>query len=60
MIEGFVGVALMFIIYMLPWVVALCRGHRQTLAIFIGSLLLNWTGIAWVIMLIWSCMNEKK
>lgn len=60
MIASIFALAITICIYMLPWFIALFRGHRQTTAIFVGSLFLNWTGLAWVIMLIWSCMNEKK
>ncbi|QFR55999.1 hypothetical protein CPT_Muldoon_043 [Serratia phage Muldoon] len=57
MIEGLVGLAFAFVVYMLPWIVALARKHKQTTAIFVGSLFTNWTGIGWVIMLIWSVMK---
>ncbi|AHY25296.1 immunity to superinfection membrane protein [Serratia phage PS2] len=57
MIEGLVGLVVAFVVYMLPWVVALARKHKQTTAIFVGSLFTNWTGIGWVVMLIWSVMK---
>jgi hypothetical protein len=43
------------LIYFLPTVIALARGHLSTLAIFLLNLLLGWTLIGWLIALIWSC-----
>lgn len=38
----------------LPTLIALLRGHDNTFAIFLTNLLLGWTGIGWIIALIWS------
>jgi hypothetical protein len=43
------------LIYFLPTVIALARGHLSTLAIFLLNLFLGWTLLGWVIALIWSC-----
>ena len=43
------------LIYFLPTVIALARGHLSTLAIFLLNLFLGWTLIGWLIALIWSC-----
>ncbi len=43
--------------YFLPTIVAAARGHRQTLAIFILNLFLGWSGLGWVVALIWACTN---
>jgi hypothetical protein len=43
------------LIYFLPTVLALCRGHLSTFAIFLLNLLLGWTLLGWIIALIWSC-----
>ncbi|WP_300526753.1 superinfection immunity protein [Maricaulis sp.] len=43
-----------FIIGFLPTLIALLRGHDNTFAIFLTNLLLGWTGIGWIIALIWS------
>ena len=42
------------VIYFLPTIVALARGHLSTLAIFLLNLLLGWTLLGWLIALIWS------
>lgn len=55
--SGFFGV-LSFIISLailfLPFIIALVRRHKNTLAIFLLVLFLGWTFIGWVIALIWS------
>jgi hypothetical protein len=40
--------------YFLPGIVALARGHRNAFAIFVLNALLGWTGIGWIVVLIWS------
>jgi hypothetical protein len=46
------------LIYFLPTIVALSRGHLLALAIFFLDLFLGWTLIGWVIALIWSCTGN--
>ncbi len=48
-------------IYFLPNWVAIYRKHHQGTAIFITNLLTGWTGIGWLIALIWSftAVQEK-
>ena len=46
--------ALLASIYFAPWLIAWARGHHNTLAIFALTLLLGWTGLGWVVALIWS------
>ena len=43
------------LIYFLPSIIALARGHLSTLAIFLLNLFLGWTLLGWLIALIWSC-----
>lgn len=42
------------LVYFLPTVIALARGHHNGFAIFLTNLLLGWTMIGWLIALIWS------
>lgn len=42
------------IIFFLPALIALLRGHDNAFAIFLTNLLLGWTGIGWLVALIWS------
>lgn len=47
-----------FLIYFLPTIVALSRGHLSALAIFLLNLFLGWTLIGWLLALIWSCTGN--
>ena len=46
-------------IYFLPTFIAGVRSKRNTAAIFLLNLFLGWTGIGWIIALIWSVMHEE-
>jgi hypothetical protein len=48
-------VTFLFIIYLLPTWVAAARNHHQLAAIIVLNLLLGWSGLGWIIALIWSC-----
>ncbi len=54
LIVFFVMAAALFLFYFLPFVIALSRGHKNTVAIFMLTLLLGWTFLGWIIALIWS------
>ncbi|QPI13447.1 hypothetical protein [Salmonella phage vB_SalM_ABTNLsp5] len=57
---GFGSLAIMFIGYFLPWILALLRGTRSNVGIFFLNLLLGWTMIGWVVALIWAIVAERK
>jgi hypothetical protein len=46
------------LLYLLPTVVALIRGHLSALAILLLNPFLGWTLIGWIIALIWSCTGN--
>ena len=41
-------------VYFLPTIVALARSHHNAVAILLLNLFLGWTGIGWVLALIWA------
>ena len=45
---------LLFLLYMLPWMIAIMRGAFNTGGIFMTNLLLGWTVLFWIIALIWA------
>ena len=47
-------------IYFAPFVVALCRRHHQTLAIFTLDLFLGWTVVGWLAAIVWACTDVQK
>jgi len=46
------------LLYFLPTVIALVRGHLSGFAIFLLNLFFGWTLIGWLIALIWSCTGN--
>ena len=45
---------------LIPAMNAMLRGHNNTLAIAAVALFLGWTGIGWIVALIWSFTNDTK
>lgn len=45
-------------IYFIPTIVAFMRGHRNRVAILLTNLFLGWTGLGWIVALIWSVLND--
>lgn len=42
------------ILYFGPSLIAFYRNKRNTLAIFVGNILLGWNAILWMLLLVWS------
>jgi hypothetical protein len=53
------GVISLFI-YLLPGIIAYNKDRRNKLAIMWATIFLGWTGIGWVVALIWALTSEKK
>ena len=51
-------VALIAAAYLLPAIIAGYRGHASAGGIFVLNLLLGWSGIVWIIALIWALSNK--
>ena len=54
------AVALGLIAYLLPAILAGIRGHASAWGIFALNLLLGWSGIIWIIALIWALSNKGQ
>lgn len=52
------GFGIPFLLYFLPSLIALIRGKRDTLAIFLLNLFLGWSVIGWIVALIWAAKND--
>ena len=48
------------LIYLLPTIIAFSRGHASRWGIFATNLLLGWSGIIWLVALIWSLSNKGQ
>ena len=47
-------------LYLLPLWVAIFRRHKQAVAIFAITALTAWTGIGWLIALVWALIGSTK
>lgn len=55
--ENLIAVAVVLLIYFAPALVANARHHKNTGAIAALNLLIGWTGLGWVLALVWSLTN---
>ncbi|MBI4706869.1 MAG: superinfection immunity protein [Candidatus Omnitrophica bacterium] len=56
-IPGLLLVVSIVVLYFLPTLIAFLRNHKNKLAVFLLNLLLGWTGLGWVVSLVWSVMK---
>lgn len=47
-------------LYFLPFTVAYARRHNCAKTVFLMNLLLGWTGLGWIILLVWAFAGKKK
>ena len=47
-------------LYSLPFAIAYARRHKYTKTVFLLNLLLGWTGLGWIVLLIWAFAGKKK
>jgi len=59
-IEAFIVLGFLLLLYFLPTFVALVRQHRQHVAIAFVNLLTGWTLIGWVAALVWAATNAQS
>ncbi len=48
------------IVYFLPTIIAVATRKRQRLAIILLNIFGGWTGIGWLVALIWAAIKEKS
>lgn len=48
------------ICYFLPTIIALIGQRRSSLAIFMFNLLFGWTGVFWLITLVWALLGSRR
>ena len=52
-------IAVMIAGYFFPSIIAACRSHHNTLAIFLLNLFLGWSVLGWVGALVWAAMQVQ-
>lgn len=58
--EVFWFLALGMFLYLFPFFIAMLRGHNSAAAIFVLTLFVGWTGLGWLIALIWSLTGNVR
>jgi hypothetical protein len=48
------------LLYFIPAILALMRGHMSSTAIFALNLLLGWTAIGWIVALVWALTSNTR
>ncbi len=51
---AYLVMVLLWVVYFIPAVVAFLRAHQSKVAILTLNILLGWTGIGWIVALVWS------
>ena len=61
--ENFIAVLAILVIvvmYLLPWLIALMRGSKYTVAVGLLNLLAGWTVVGWVAAFVWSWFGKEE
>ena len=48
------------VVYLLPTIIAYSRAHHQRAAICLTNLFLGWSGLGWIVALIWSAAAVQQ
>ena len=58
-ISTVVFLAVLLAFYFLPYFIARAKNHPNRRAIFWVNLLLSWSGVGWIVALIWACARFR-
>jgi hypothetical protein len=58
--DGIIYLLLLLALYWLPTVIAVRRGHHNYWPITVVNLFTGWTGIGWVVALVWSVTAVRR
>jgi hypothetical protein len=53
-----IGLSILFVVYFLPTIIASAQQHKQLLAVFLLNFFGGWTGVAWLIALVWGATGK--
>lgn len=57
--KGILLLVISIILYLLPGIIASVRAHKNSTAIWVLTVILGWTGLGWVVALVWSFTNQN-
>lgn len=58
--EPIFGAIIVILIYFIPSIIAFNRDHSSKWGIFLTNLLFGWSGLGWIIALIWSASSKGQ
>jgi hypothetical protein len=47
-------------LYFVPFAIAYARRHKYTKTVFLLNLLFGWTGLGWIVLVVWAFAGQKK
>lgn len=56
--KGVILLVISIVLYLLPAIIASIRAHKNSTAIWVLTVILGWTGLGWVVALVWSFTNQ--
>lgn len=59
-LNGFVYLAVLLVLYLIPSVIAYRRWHRNFKPIFVLNIFLGWTFLGWLVCLVWSLSSNTQ
>lgn len=54
-----IGIAISVVVYFVPMMIAFYRRHESYTSIFMLNLFLGWTGVVWLVCLIWAIFGQR-
>ena len=60
MVVWLLGAILGLLIYFIPSIIAAARHHEHFLWVLILNIVLGWSGIAWIILMVWAILGERR
>jgi hypothetical protein len=56
---GLTALAVIFVVHFLPAFIAFYRKHPNRIPILLVNIFFGWTGLGWIVALIWSFTNPQ-
>ena len=59
-IVGTLALCAAIYLYFIPFAIAHARRHKYTKTVFLLNLLFGWTGLGWIVLVVWAFTGEKR
>ena len=58
-IVGTLALCAAIYLYFIPFAIAHARRHKYTKTVFLLNLLFGWTGLGWIVLVVWAFAGKK-